>query len=269
VKIAVSGKGGVGKTTLAACLARVYARRGFRVLCVDADPAASLAPALGVSKERIAQIRPITEMRELIEERTGAKPGTYGGFFSLNPDVDDLPDAFAIDADGVRLLVTGGLKDAASGCYCPENELLKVLLLHIFTERDEYVVLDMEAGIEHLTRGTTQAVDAMVVVVEPGMRSLRLALSIEQMAHDLGIEHVFYVANKVATDEQAAVIRTALAGKPLLGILPRSDRVALADLNDVGVDRAAPELLDAVDAIADRIELGIASGSASLRPEVT
>ena len=260
MKIAVSGKGGVGKTTLAACLALVYARRGSRVLCVDADPAASLAPALGVPKDVAAKIKPINEMRDLIEERTGAKPGTYGGFFSLNPDVDDLPDTFAVDAGGVRLLVTGGLKDAAAGCYCPENELLKVLLLHIFTERDEYVVLDMEAGIEHLTRGTTSAVDAMIVVVEPGMRSLRLALSIEQMALDLGIRHVFFVANKVASEEQAAVIGEALAGKPLLGILPLSDRVALADLKDEGLERAAPELLDAVEGIADRIEAAVASG---------
>jgi CO dehydrogenase maturation factor len=121
-------------------------------------------------------------------------------------------------------------------------------------------VLDMEAGIEHLTRGTTSAVDAMIVVVEPGMRSLRLALSIEQMARDLGIGHVFYVANKVASDEQAAVIRQALDGKPLLGVLPLSDRVALADLRDEGLDSAAPELLDAVEGIADRIEAAVASG---------
>jgi CO dehydrogenase maturation factor len=261
VKIAISGKGGVGKTTVAACLARVYARRGARVLCVDADPASSLAPALGVPKDVAARIRPITEMRDLIEERTGAKPGTYGGFFSFNPEVEDLPDTFAINVDGVRLLVTGGLKDAAAGCYCPENELLKVLLLHIFTERDEYVVLDMEAGIEHLTRGTTQSVDAMLVVVEPGMRSLRLGLSIKRMAGDLGIRHVFFVANKVATDAQREVIAEALAGEPLLGFLPLSERVGEADLRDQAVDRAAPELLAAVEAIADRMEAAMAAGA--------
>jgi CO dehydrogenase maturation factor len=258
LKIAISGKGGVGKTTLAAVLSRVYAQRGARVLAVDADPAASLAQALGVPHAVQARIRPITEMKDIIEERTGAKPGTYGGMFSLNPDVDDLPDRFAVDVGGVRLLVTGGLKDAAAGCYCPENELLKVLLLHIFTERDEVVVLDMEAGIEHLTRGTTQAVDAMLIVVEPGQRSLRLAETIERLARQLDIEHVFYVANKVVDDEQEAVVRRLLTAKPLLGVLRASRAIAEADLLDQAVDLAAPGAVSQVEQIVERLEAEVA-----------
>jgi CO dehydrogenase maturation factor len=258
VKIAISGKGGVGKTTLAAAVARVYARRGARVLAVDADPATSLAQALGVSREDQARIKPITEMKDLIEERTGARPGTYGGMFSMNPDVDDLPDRFAVDVEGVRLLVTGGLKDAAAGCYCPENELLKVLLLHIFAERDEAIVLDMEAGIEHLTRGTTQAVDAMIIVVEPGQRSLRLAETIERLAGQLGIRHVFYVANKIVDDEQEALVRGLLAGKPLLGVVRSSRAIAQADLLDQAVDRAAPELVAEAERVVERLEAAVA-----------
>ncbi len=254
MKIAISGKGGVGKTTLAAGLARVLARRGARVLAVDADPATSLALALGVPADVQARIRPITEMKDLIEERTGAKPGTYGGFFSFNPEVDDLPDRFGVDVDGVRLLVTGGIKDAAAGCYCPENELLKVLLLHIFTERDEVVVLDMEAGIEHLTRGTTAAVDAMLVVVEPGQRSLQVAATIERLCQQLGIRHVYYVANKVMDDEQERLVRQMLGEKPLLGVIRSSQAIAQADLLGEAVDRAAPDLIVAVEGIVDRLQ---------------
>ena len=258
MKIAVSGKGGVGKTTLASALARVYARRGARVLAVDADPASSLASALGVSPEDAARIRPIAEMRDLIEERTGARPGTYGGFFSLNPEVEDLPDRFGVDVDGVRLLVTGGLKDAAAGCYCPENELLKVLLLHIFTERDEVVILDMEAGIEHLTRGTTAAVDAMLVVVEPGQRSLRIAAMIERLAGQLGIGHVYFVANKVGDGEEEALIRRALGDRPLLGVLRANPAVARADLLGQAVEQAAPGLVAEVEGIVARLEDAVA-----------
>lgn len=260
MKIAISGKGGVGKTTLAAVLARVFAKRGARVLAVDADPATSLAQALGVPPEDAQRIRPITEMKELIEERTGAKPGTYGGFFSFNPEVDDLPDRFALDVGGVRLLVTGGLKDAAAGCYCPENELLKVLLLHIFTERDEVVVLDMEAGIEHLTRGTTSAVDAMIVVVEPGQRSLHVATTIERLARQLGIRHVFFVANKVVDDGQETLLRRLLGERPLLGVVRASAAVAQADLLGEAVDRAAPELVAQVEGIVERLERALAAG---------
>ena len=254
MKLAISGKGGVGKTTLAATLARVYARRGARVLAVDADPATSLAQALGVPDSVQRQIQPITEMKDLIEDRTGARPGTYGGLFTFNPYVDDIPDRFAVDVGGVRLLITGGLKDAASGCYCPENELLKVLLLHIFTERDDMVILDMEAGIEHLTRGTTQAVDAMLIVVEPGQRSLRLAETIESLARQLGIRQVFYVANKVLDDEQEAVVRGLLREKPLLGVLRSSRNAIDADLRGLAVDQAAPELLEQAEAIARQLE---------------
>lgn len=262
MKIAISGKGGVGKTTLAAVLARVYARRGARVLAVDADPAASLAQALGVPPQEAAAIHPIAEMKDLIEERTGARPVTYGGLFSLNPEVDDLPDRFARSVDGVRLLVTGGLKDAAAGCYCPENELLKVLLLHIFTERDEVVVLDMEAGIEHLTRGTTSAVDAMLVVVEPGQRSLQVAATIERLARQLGIRHVFYVANKVVDGEQEALIRRLLGDKPLLGVIRASPAVAQADLLGQAVDRAAPELVAQAEDIVESLERAVVARQA-------
>ncbi|MDA8087902.1 MAG: AAA family ATPase, partial [Nitrospiraceae bacterium] len=188
MKIAVTGKGGVGKTTLSATLAWLYGREGRKVLAIDADPDANLASALGVPAGRIASLKPIAEMPLLIEERTGQRPGAPGGLYKLNPRVDDIPEEFGLrlDGDNIVLLVTGKSKEAASGCYCPENVLLRRLLKHLVTERDEVVVIDMEAGIEHLTRGTAQGVNAFIVVVEPGQRSLQTARAVRDMAIGLG-----------------------------------------------------------------------------------
>ncbi|MHB8278616.1 MAG: ATP-binding protein, partial [Candidatus Humimicrobiaceae bacterium] len=182
MKIAISGKGGVGKTTLAACIAKYYAQNNYKVIVVDADPDANLAYALGLEYDKASKIIPLVEMKGLIEERTGAKSGEYGSYFKLNPKVDDIPQKFGIEVDGVRLLVAGTIKAGGSGCYCPENVLLKRLFKHLVIDRDEIVILDMEAGIEHLGRGTCENMDMLIVVVEPGLRSIQTAYSVKKMS---------------------------------------------------------------------------------------
>ena len=180
MKIAISGKGGVGKTTVAAFLIRSLQMKGKLVLAIDADPDANLAQALGA--KNAADITPISEMRPLIEERTETKIGTMGALFKMNPKVSDLPEKLSVDVDGVKLMVLGGVKTAEGGCICPQSILLKVLVAHLILVRDEVVVLDMEAGLEHLGRGTARAVDKMIVVVEPGSRSIETARQIKRLS---------------------------------------------------------------------------------------
>lgn len=233
MKLAITGKGGVGKTTLSAVLSRLYAAEGKRVIAVDADPDANLAAALGVPAEAVSKIRPIAEITELIEERTGAKPGTSGGIFKLNPRVDDIPEEFGYRFDNIVLLITGKSKEAASGCYCPENVFLRRLLKHLVVSRDEVVIVDMEAGIEHLTRGTTEAVDAFIVVVEPGQRSVQTANTVKELAKGLGVKKVFVVANKVRGEEDLDFVRRHLPDAHLLGSIRFSHDIMEADIEGV------------------------------------
>jgi CO dehydrogenase maturation factor len=178
----------VGKTTLAALLAMIYAEEGRPVLAIDADPAACMADALGLPEDLAAQLEPIGEMEDLIYERTGARPGASGGFFSLNPRVDDLPERFSVTHRGVRLLRMGAIDLGGSGCICPESALLKALVTHVILYRDDVLILDMEAGLEHLGRATASAVDAFVTVVEPGRRSLNTAQQIAMLAGHIGVK---------------------------------------------------------------------------------
>jgi CO dehydrogenase maturation factor len=230
MKIAITGKGGVGKTTLSAILSHLYASEGKRVIAVDADPDANLAAALGVPAEALSAIRPIAEMTDVIEERMGARPGKSGGVFKLNPRVEDIPEEFGYRFNNIILLVTGKSKEAASGCYCPENVFLRRLLKHLVVNRDEIVIVDMEAGIEHLTRGTTEAVDAFIVVVEPGQRSIQTANTVKDMAKGLGVKKVFVVANKVRGEEDLNFIRKLLPDAHLLGAINFSHDIMESDI---------------------------------------
>ena len=230
MKIAISGKGGVGKTTLAACLSKYYADRKYKVIAVDADPDANLASALGIDRGEVSKIKPLIEMKKLIEERTGAKPGGYGAFFKLNPRVDDISEKFGIDIAGVKLLVAGTIKAGGSGCYCPENVLLKNLFRHLIVNQEEIVILDMEAGIEHLGRGTCENMDALIIVTEPGLRSVQTARAIRKMSDDLGIKDLYVVINKIRTDEERKLISGSLNDFKILGEIPYSERVRESDI---------------------------------------
>jgi len=254
MKIAVTGKGGVGKTTLASLLCHLYAAEGKRVIAVDADPDANLASALGISKEDIDKIRPIADMAALIEERTGAKPGSMGGIFKLNPKVDDLPEGIGYHLNGITLLIMGKSKDASSGCYCPENVLLRRLLKHLVIERREVVIVDMEAGIEHLTRGTAESVDAFIVVVEPGQRSLQTARTVKKMATGLGVKKVFVVANKVRGSEDNDFIIKNIDELDLVGSIYFSDKIMEADMRGSPPFLYSPETVNDVKHIKKEIE---------------
>lgn len=236
-KIAITGKGGVGKTTVAALFARAAQGEGFSVLAVDADPDPNLAMALGLDPAVRDRIVPLAEMSDLIEERTGAKKGTFGAYFKLNPRVDDIPERFATDADGIRLVVMGSVEAGGSGCVCPESVLLKAFVTHLLLRSDEFVVLDMEAGVEHLGRGTAQAVDALIVVVEPGQRSVQTARTIRRLAADLGIKRLLVIANKVHSPDDEAKLRSALDGFELVGALPYSVGVQSAELDGLPAEQ--------------------------------
>lgn len=249
-KIAVAGKGGVGKTTFCALLAYVLAAEGETVYAIDADPNATLGQALGFPPELQEQLIPIIEMKDLVEERTGARPGESGAYFRLNPRVDDIPAKFSVTYRGIRLLEMGTVRGAGAGCVCPENTMVRALVTHLLLRERETVLLDMVAGFEHLGRGTAQSVDAMYIVAEPGQRSLGVASEIAVMARDLGISSLWVVANKVRKPEDLEFMKRELGGVPLAGWLPRDDKVVEADLAGTAVYDTAPELAQRVRDIA-------------------
>jgi CO dehydrogenase maturation factor len=252
-KLAITGKGGVGKTTLAALLAHLYAAEGRTVLAIDADPDANLGSALGYSPEELDRVQPIAAMKDLIAERTGTQPGQYGGMFTLNPRVDDIPDRFALTRDGIKLLILGTINQGGAGCFCPESTLLKNLVRHLLVGRDDVVILDMEAGLEHLGRSTAAAVDAFIVVVEPGRRSIQTAQAVQQLARDIGITRVLVVGNKVRSVDDQAFIARQLGAIEVLGFLPHTARAIEADLQGEAIYEAAPELLEQARAIKERL----------------
>jgi CO dehydrogenase maturation factor len=227
MKIAISGKGGVGKTTLAAVLARLYAQEGKKVLAVDVDPDANLGLALGFSEEEVAAIVPIAKMKDLISERTGS--GGPGMFFKINPRVDDIPDQYAKEKNGVQFLVMGTVETGGAGCVCPEHVMVKQLLSHLVIARDDFVIMDMEAGLEHLGRGTASMMDCFIVVVEPGARSIQTFHRVKQLAADLGVKKVQAVANKIRGPEDEAYFRGLIPEEDLLGFIRFSDEVISAD----------------------------------------
>ncbi|MDX1612994.1 MAG: carbon monoxide dehydrogenase accessory protein CooC [Candidatus Promineifilaceae bacterium] len=257
MKLAISGKGGVGKTTLTALLAQVYANRGREVLAVDADPSPCLAGALGLPAALRSRLHPIAEMDDLIEERTGARPGTTGGFFTLNPRVDDLPERFSVAHRGVRLLEMGAVDIGGSGCICPESAMLKTLFTHLLFRDDEILLLDMYAGVEHLGRATVDFVDALLIVVEPTRRSLGTAGQIEKLARDIGLERIWLVGNKVRHEEEAAFLTAQSPGPPVLGFLPADLAVQEADRLGVAVYNHVPAVRGAAEEIAEKLSLAL------------
>ncbi len=247
MKIAISGKGGVGKTLLAAHLAKMFAEDGYSVLAIDADPDANLAATLGFPNPE--SIVPISDMRDLVEERTGTGGGKPSPYFKLNPKVDDIPEKYAVKYNGLRLMRMGRVKQGGSGCYCGENTLVKALVAHLLLARNEVVILDTAAGIEHLSRGTAKAVDKLIIVVEPGRRSLETAREITKLAQDIGITNLAIVGNKVRNDTEKEYITSHLNGYEFLGFIPFDEAIVNADMLNHSVLDASQSVMTEVKTI--------------------
>jgi len=260
MKIAISGKGGVGKTTLAAALSLLIARQGRKILAVDADPDANLAAALGISVEKQRTIIPISRQVALIEERIGAKVKQYGQIFKLNPEVSDIADKFATIHNGVALLVLGAIEGGGSGCACPESTLIRALVIDLVLYKDDALVMDMEAGIEHLGRGTARGVDAMIIVLEPGQRSIDSAHRVIRMSGEIGLKNIRLVANKIYGQVDEKFIGDAFPDHELLGIIPYSEKFRQSDRNGQSVlDNLSSELLKIFENILNKLEAPVGS----------
>ena len=247
MKVAITGKGGVGKTTLASTLARLYADEGRTVLAADVDPDANLGRALGLSQEEVDAIVPISKMRTLVEERTGANDANK--FFKLNPYVADIPEKYARDINGVKLLVMGTVDVGGSGCVCPEHVMLKAILSSLTYRKNDVVVMDMEAGLEHLGRGTAANMDRFIVVVEPGSRSVQTYRNVKRLASDLGVSRVGVVANKLRSPEDEDFIRSAIPAEDLLGMIHLNPGIMDADRQGKSPYDCCPAALDEIRAI--------------------
>lgn len=252
LKVAFGGKGGVGKTTVTSLLARCLAAKTKNsVIAIDADPVANLAAGLGIPEN--TPITPIAELSELIAERTGAEPGTMGGFFTLNPKVDDIPDRFSLERDGVKLLVMGTVQSGGSGCICPESTILKALMTHLVLYRDDIVLMDMEAGVEHLGRATSSSVDALVIVVNPGARSRVAAAQIRKLGTDIGIKNIIVLGNRVRDEEDKKLIQDSLPGHEILGYLPEMEEIVKADRFGIRPFENIHDAPDVFFSIADKL----------------
>jgi CO dehydrogenase maturation factor len=255
MKVAITGKGGVGKTTLSSTLARLYADEGRTVLAADVDPDANLGLALGLTQEEVDEIIPISKMRDLAKERTGASDDNR--FYKLNPYVADIPEKFAKTINGVKLLVMGTVDVGGTGCVCPEHVMLKSILSALTYRKNDVVVMDMEAGLEHLGRGTAANMDQFIVVIEPGSRSVQTYRNVKRLANDLGVKRVRVVANKVRDDRDEAFIRENIPAEDLLGCIHYNPEIMDADRNGKSPYDFSPTAIEEIrkiKAILDRDE---------------
>ena len=252
MKLAITGKGGVGKTTLSSTLARLYADEGRTVLAADVDPAATLGLALGLSQEEVDEIVPISKMRTLVEERTGANAANK--FFKLNPYVADIPDTFSKDINGVKLLVMGTVDVGGSGCVCPEHVMLKSILSSLTYRKNDVVIMDMEAGLEHLGRGTAMNMDQFIVVIEPGARSVQTYHNVKRLAADLGVKRVRVVANKIRDDKDEAFVRGAIPAEDLLGCIHYNTEIMDADRNGKSPYDFSPAAIEEIRKIKEILD---------------
>ena len=255
MKVAITGKGGVGKTTLSSTLARLYADEGRTVLAADVDPDANLGLALGLTQEEVDEIVPISKMRTLVEERTGANAANK--FFKLNPYVADIPDTFSRDINGVKLLVMGTVDVGGTGCVCPEHVMLKSILSTLTYRKNDVVIMDMEAGLEHLGRGTAQGMDQFIVVIEPGARSVQTYRNVKRLANDLGINRVRVVANKVRDEKDEEFVKNNIPAEDLLGMVHYNLEIMDADRNGKSPYDFSPTAIEEIrkiKAILDRDE---------------
>lgn len=240
MKLAITGKGGTGKSTIAGILAHYFAKDNYKVLAIDSDPDANFASAIGVPTEKALTITPISEQRKLIKEKTGKNPGEFGQLFKINPTVSDIPDKFSIEFHGIKLLVMGAVRKGDGGCSCPENVLLKNLLSEIILNRKEVVIVDMEAGVEHLGRGTAKHIDRMLIIVEPGSRSLETAKNIMKFGKEIGIKHFGIIGNKIQNEKQKSWLMQQFPQNLILGIISYHETIKNSDL----LQKPLFELLD-------------------------
>lgn len=245
MKIAISGKGGVGKTTIMALLAGELKKQGQKVLLIDADPSPHMAEALGIRDAK--KVKPIAEMGALLAERAGKSQGSP--FYNLNPEVNDLLRDFMLEQDGIRLMILGAVQTGEGGCACPENHVLRKMLKKMLLSADETVLLDMEAGVEHLGRGTVAGADCLLIVTIPSRSGIRTALKIKKMADDVGIPRVYFVGNLVQDEQDEQFLEQELGERPLV-FFPNSKAVrqaerkeqAIISINE-GLDNAPGQLV--------------------------
>ena len=252
MKVAITGKGGVGKTTFASTLARLYAAEGRTVLAADVDPDANLGLALGLTEEEVNGILPVSKMKELAKERTAANESNT--FYKLNPKIDDLPDKLSRDVNGVKLLVMGTVDTGGTGCVCPEHVMLKAILSNLVLRRDDVVIMDMEAGLEHLGRGTASLMDQFIVVIEPGARSIQTYGRIKELARDIGVTQVRVVANKVRDERDEAFLRERIPEEDLLGFIHYNADVIEADRNGQSPFDYSQKAVEEIRAIKDKMD---------------
>jgi len=274
IKIAISGKGGVGKTTVCAIWAQLFAEDGFDVIAVDADPDTNLCSAFGIPAEQTPE--PLIKMKQLIAERTGTDKGAVGAYFRLNPKVNDLPEKYCLKLNAIKpqaqnesfentlkLLVLGAITQARTGCACPEGAFLKALLTHTILQRQEVVLVDLAAGVEFMGRASVQGIDALVVVVEPGSRSFETAITITRMAREMGVKHIAGIINKVTAPKQLKTIKSQLKDLTILANIDYIPDVQEADLYCKGVYQASSQLVDrlrqAKNALDHLIQAGVNS----------
>jgi CO dehydrogenase maturation factor len=260
MKIAVAGKGGAGKTLLTGTLAHLFAKNGYEVLAIDNDPSMNLALSIGIPPEVRGTMTPISKMNELLSERTSAGPGTEGsGIYNVNPQVSDIPEQFIVlGPNGIKLLALGTVEQPQSGCMCSGNAVIRALLYNLFMKRNEVVLVDFEAGLEHLGRGTAKGVDLMVIVTEPSQKSWELSLKIAELAKGLDIKHLGVVFNKVQNEEQLHVLEEQIAQDESLhklGLIPMDEAVVAADLRGDSLYLSNPECpaVKAIESVFDAI----------------
>lgn len=246
MKIAISGKGGVGKTTIMALVARELKKRGKEVLVIDADPSPHMAQTLGLKK--LDSITPVADMKKLLAERSQKTPGSP--FYQLNPKVDDLLHDYMLDENGYKLMVLGAIQTADGGCACPENHVLRKMLKKLLLTASQAVLLDMEAGVEHLGRGTVAGVDHLLIVVIPSKSSIRTAQKIERLAREVEIPNIWYVANLVQDDDDRQFLKNELNSEPIAFFpdsrtLRKAERngQAIVDIED-DLDKAPQDVVD-------------------------
>lgn len=254
VKIAVSGKGGVGKTLIAGGIAFSLTNMGFKTIAIDADPSPNLALTLGLSPKEAREIVPISENEKLIESKTGIG---YPGVFRLSFAVDDIVSNYAVKTPlGVNLIVMGTVRSMGSGCTCPANAVVRALLRHLVIERDEAVIVDTEAGIEHLGRGTAQHVDVMLIIADAGVKSLETAKRIHDLALNAGMKRTFLVGNKIENNAQARAIM-GFAGKnglKVLGFVPYDREVVKAEMRgETPLKRRGSEAVRSIERLCERL----------------